>query len=218
MTTQTIKLLKESDATITDAAGLTQAVLDILTGDSQYYSITYNFEASADDIRAALSNFDDFTVRESVSGGCYGARDGKIYEGFTVYMHIKNFADRFVDSEGDEIVNPWHLAPDYGTWALNDLDDATADALIDSYEALGLTVKHDNTYNFNGHSKDEPTFLVHFDFKVITNETQDYGPCFILAKFHEGGDIRGNYGAWHLIKFESQDDVCGFLYPSSHKE
>lgn len=79
--------------------------------------------------------------------------------------------------------------------------DIYMDEPLDSYDQLrdwleenaDKQVKSDNTYNWSWWG---PTL----NFTVVSTDPGDpYSPCIILARAHRGGDVRGNYGAYHVF-------------------
>jgi hypothetical protein len=153
-------------------------------------------------------------VRDGVTGGCYGARDGSSSEGFTVWIDASELPDREIMDYGDgtkqELVNIFSLIENYGGELIEDLD---GDVFSDACEDLGLKVSRNNTYNYAGHDAETPAFKVDADFAVIENEDAG-GSVFLSIKFHCGGDIRGNYTDRVVYKFGSIDDLYGVLYPT----
>lgn len=150
-------------------------------------------------------------VSDGVTGGCYGARDGSTYEGYTVWIDASALPERSLIDLGDgtkqELVNPFALIENFGGELVEDLD---GDVFADACEDLGLKVSRNNTYNYAGHSDDSPAFLVDCDYAVIEGDDK----AFLSIKFHLGGDIRGNYTERVVYKFESIDDMYGALMPS----
>lgn len=155
------------------------------------------------------------SISSGVQGGCYGARDGNMYDGLTVWVDVECLPERTVETHSDgsqsEYYNPVLLIQEYGGELIDDIEDV--DAWLETIEALGLEIRHDNTYNSNGCS-DSPSAMYEVDFKLVE------GPkcVYLAASFHYGGDIRGNYGSAKLFKFDSIDDVYGALCPTSHLE
>lgn len=146
------------------------------------------------------------SVRVGVSGGCYGARDGKSYDGLTVYADATQFPERSLDSDGDEIVNIYSLIDNMGGELVEDLD---GDIFRDACEGLGLEVSRNNTYNYAGQDSETPYFLVDADYSIIEGEKSS----FLAIKFHCGGDIRGNYTETVVFKFSGLDDIYSVVYP-----
>jgi hypothetical protein len=148
----------------------------------------------------------DISVRNGVSGGCYGMRDGKSYEGMTLWLHPKDLPERVIDDEGDELVNIYKLIESNGGELIEGLDGEKFEEIA---ENLGHDVKGDNTYNYSGNS-DAPQFMFDADYAVIESDKT----CFLSIKFHCGGDVRGNYTDKVVYKFESIDDLYSVLMPS----
>lgn len=146
-------------------------------------------------------------VRESISDGCYGARPGTSSKGLTLWMHPKHLTDRYLDADLGEMVNPWFLLTENGT-LVESLDGETFEQYADE---LDLEVKSDNTYNFNGHSGDDASFM--FDFQFSTVETKN-GGLIASIMFHCGGDPRGNYTNKFVFKFKYVEDFYSVIFPS----
>lgn len=153
-----------------------------------------------------------FDARNGISGGCYGARDGSSHEGLTVYIDALQFPERWTDEDGDEIVNIKVLLNDHAE-CLEDLDP---DSFLDACEVLGHEIKHDNTYNYLGHSSDDPHTLQDVDFKCIQTESDEYGCKIVIVKFHCGGDPRGNYTSDSVWKFKDAEDFYTVFNPSCY--
>lgn len=172
----------------------------------EYNTIKVGLKANLGTVKRQLESTGiDLVAREGVTGGCYGARDGSSYEGVTLYIHPKDLPDRMIDSDGDELVNIYHLIQDNGGELVEDLDGETFEELS---EQLGHEVRRDNTYNYNGNS-DQPVFMFDADFAVIEGKDA----CFLSIKFHCGGDVRGNYTDKVVYKFSSIDDVYSVISP-----
>jgi hypothetical protein len=185
--------------------GRAKAVQSVLRGEA--VNITYKSKT----LRKMLESV-GCEVRDGVLGGCYGARDGSGYEGFTVWIDASQLPERsvhtYLDGTKEETVNPFVLIENFNGQLIKGLD---GDEFIAACEDLGLSVSYNNTYNYSGHRDGEPIFLVDMDFAVIEGNDD----CVYLSvKFHCGGDIRGNYTDRVVYKFESIDDVYGVLYPS----
>lgn len=153
---------------------------------------------------------DGVEARDGVSGGCYGARDGQEYKGLTLYIDATLCPDRFLDDDGDEVVNIAKLIEAFGGELVEGLDGDTFESIA---EDLGHTVGRDNTYNYAGHDSDTPHFLFDSDFAIVGTENDD-APYFLSIKFHCGGDVRGNYTSKVVYKFSSMDDVYSVVRPS----
>lgn len=204
----TIKLIKDANQkdTVNSISGLKKEIDKTFSGQREYMTIYYT-DLSNDDIIELLDQYEG-SYSNKVSSGCYGARDGKSYDGITFYAHLSNFSDRFIDCDYDEIVNPWHLIKEHCVdGRITPIDEDAVDALCET-----LDCKEDNTYNFNGHTSEDAAFLTHFQFKTVS--TQEKTVMFV--RFHEGGDIRGNYSQWYFCSFEHEEDLYSVIYPSLH--
>lgn len=202
----TIKLLVNAGG-ISKANEVSATVQKLISnGDLGYGSISIGKTARKNTIKKQLESL-GHSVSEGVSGGCYGARDGKSYEGLTVYADASQFPERFLDSDGDEIVNPYTLIENMGGELVEDLD---GDIFSEACEDLGLVVSRNNSYNYAGHDSETPHFLVDFDFATIEGKDK----AFLVVKFHCGGDIRGNYTERVVFKFSSMDDIYSVIYPT----
>lgn len=148
-------------------------------------------------------------VRSGISGGCYGARDGKTHDGLTVFADATQFPERFKNSDGDEIVNPYSLIENMGGELIEGLD---GDVFTEACEDLGCDIRRDNSFNYEGRDSSNPHFLVDIDFAVILNK--ENGAAFLAVKFHCGGDIRENYTERVVFKFSSIDDLYGAIFPT----
>ena len=152
-------------------------------------------------------------VRNGITGGCYGARDGSSSEGYSVWIDASELPEREIDTDLDgknpyELVNIFKLIENYGGELVEDLD---GDVFTESCEDLGLTVSRNNTYNYAGQDAETPSFKVDADFAVIEGK----GNAYLSIKFHCGGDIRGNYTDRVVYKFGSVDDIYGVIYPTT---
>lgn len=185
-----------------------ESVQQILRGD--HTKITYKSEA----LRKMLESV-GCEVRDGVTGGCYGSRDGSSSEGFTVWIDASQLSEReimdFGDGSKQELVNPFSLIENFGGELVEDLD---GDIFTEACENLGLSVSRNNTYNYAGHRDGEPAFKVDMDFAVIHNENSKSDAAYLSVKFHCGGDPRGNYTECVVFKFSSIDDIHGVLFPT----
>lgn len=175
--------------------------------------LSFEFDATPEimlDIKKYLTT-DGHTCRDGISGGCYGARDGSIHSGLTVYIDVSQITERFIDEDNDEIVNPICLFEEFGEL----IENLDGDVFKEACESLGLSVKSDNTYNYLGQSSDDVQTLYDFQFDVIENE-DNCDSVFVVVMFHCGGDVRGNYTKKYVYKFESMDDVYSVISPSKY--
>lgn len=145
-----------------------------------------------------------YETSSGIMGGCYGARDGKQYEGLTAWIDALDLPERWLDSDGDEIVNLAHLLDDN----LELVKNVDADNLLDVFYEVGIDSKSNNTYNYEGDSE-TPYMLFGANYDVV--ELGDK-TCLII-KFHLGGDPRGNYTKHYLFKTEHIDDIYSVIYP-----
>lgn len=166
-----------------------------------------NFETclSIDDkLKNTMEKAFDCTVRQGISGGCYGARNGKDSKGFTIYLSLDELPDRWLDDSNDEIVNYWALLNEFGSLDRTINNDTT----IERYEKLfGLELQHENSYNYEGNQC--PYGLCTIDFKYA--ETNNGAIAFV--KFHCGGDVRGNYTKYYVFSFDDLDDLHSAVFP-----
>jgi hypothetical protein len=156
----------------------------------------------------------DATIRDGITGGCYGARDGNdSMKGITAWFSPEHLVDRCVveneDGTKDEFSNPYHLILENGGTLVDDLD---GDIFEECCENLGLKVTRDNTYNHSGQSQDVE-HIFDFDFAIIQNDDAKNPNAFLSVKFHCGGDIRGNYTSKVVYKFDSIDEIYSVIFP-----
>jgi len=151
-----------------------------------------------------LKDFEGVDVRDGVSGGCYGARDGNNYEGLTLWIDASILPERWID-EGDEIVNIRVLFDEYSQQTLSIDGETFLDLMYES----GVEIKSDNTYNYIGHNEEDVLPLQHVDYSIIEFEKS----VVVVAKFHCGGDVRGNYTDYYVYGFSCIDDVYSVLSP-----
>ena len=208
MSTLVIKLIKnsENNQDLRSADEINQALQNIFDGKAPYHTIYFS-ELTDNEIESILNEYEG-TIRKGVSGGCYGARDGKSYEGYTFFAHLKNWDERFLDSDFDEIVNPWTLIEEYSVNGLSPINDESVDEICEAFDS-----KDENTYNYSGQTNEDARFLTDFHFRVVAKD-DECGKQVMFVRFHEGGDIRGNYGEWYVCTFDSIDELYSVIYPS----
>lgn len=210
----TIKIIKNNNAKhdLKIACNNTEIVENfgkILDGETPYRTFYVTEDLLNSDLKSILNDsFDHIDIRDGVDGGCYGARDGKKYEGVTVFTHIKNFDERWIDTDGDEVVNPWSLLEDHAT-SFSPISDEIHEALTEIFD-----FDDDNTCNYEGQSSEDPYFLTGMHFEILKEGEITSDKNIMLVRFHEGGDIRGNYGSWHLAKFDYIDDLYSVIHPT----
>ena len=148
------------------------------------------------------------TVREGISDGCYGARDNKSYEGLTVWVDARQVTERYIDSEGDELVNFVRLLEKHGEL----VEGLDGDTFEDIQWRMTCQMSSDNSYNYLGHGEEDVHSMFGIDFTVITS-MDDEGVAYLSVKFHCGGDIRGNYSEKIVYKFDSIDKLYLVIRP-----
>ena len=169
-------------------------------------NLSFNSNLDSDLLKQALESDFNMTARNGIIGGCYGARNGKTHRGLTLFVSPCEFPDRWIDSEGDEIVNLYHSIIDNCDSEL-DCDEETFDRYLEVFNIK--EVQHYNTYNDCG----EVYRLFDVEFKVY--ETED-GSCILAAEFHCGGDIRGNYASARYFRFDIVEDIYTAVYPCAY--
>ena len=180
----------------------------ILDKPDQYHTIQVRKTTDFKALKLALKRKykDQIEILNGVSGGCYGARDGKQYEGLTVWCSPDLFPERYLDDQGDEIVNLHKIVNNYGAL----VEGLDGEKLLDIFEDLGIESKRDNTYNYMGHDEYSCNSMFDADFSIIETEKT----TILVIKWHCGGDIRGNYTDLEVYKFESIDDLYSALQPT----
>lgn len=149
----------------------------------------------------------EIEMRKGVSGGCYGARTGRSHKGYTLWCPL-DLMGEYLNTEYNEFaVNPLFEIDNYGGELLDLTDEQIENFFEVAYQA-DIDLKYDNSYNY-GHSLEGCYFIADFDLK--THETDNF--CILFAKFHCGGDIRGNYTNWFAFRFDSIDDLHGAILP-----
>lgn len=186
----------------------------IFSGTKEYHTVSiseslYNDEST----RKALESDYDLSIRDGVSGGCYGARTGTSTKGLTLFVHLKEWDERWLDSDSSEIVNPYHLLNEHGKLIMEDCEELMGNEV---FQSLGLKVSSDNTCNYEGQSSEDPYFLTGFQFDLIRNEDSDTDKVFLAVMLHCGGDVRGNYGTKMLFEFDYMEDVYSVIYPTAY--
>lgn len=195
----------------TNEAGVLQKLFDIREGIVSDREIDYC--RNLKELKMVLDAHyggSQISIREGVTHGCYGSSTGERFEGLTLWLDSSLFPTRFIDSEGDEIVNIEQLCDEYGE--LTEIDADQFETIADQTKAFHY--KADNTYNYLGHDSDTPFDLCHADFALYST-CEDYSnEVFVAIKFHHGGDPRGNYSERVLYRFDSIDEVYSALYPT----
>lgn len=210
-----IKLILDPKSEINSLTKIVEAIDAFLAEPMNYRTLKIGTQESGlDALKGYLEEKYECSVRDGVTGGCYGARDGSQFKGLTVWMHPKELVDRYIqtDSDGEktEFVNPWYLLTENAT-LVEDLDGEAFDTWA---EALGVEYKSDNTYNFGtdfGSLRSEHAAFM-FDFQFSTIELEN-GGALVSIMFHCGGDPRGNYTTKHVFKFNYLDDFYSVIFP-----
>lgn len=156
-------------------------------------------------IQALECNFDNIRIERGIQGGCYGARDGKTYNGLTVYLGPTN-NDRWIDEDGDETVCYWTLLNEFGQ--LRGKDES---GIFERWVSMsGLEVElSDNSYNYEG-IRDNCYGDTVIQYQVVMNED---GDILASVEFHCGGDVRGNYSMPYLFEFSDMEDFLSVVHP-----
>jgi hypothetical protein len=186
----------------------------ILDGPYQYRTVYFPSTLNLKNIERAIKrNYNgQIEIRPGVSGGCFGARDGKEYSGLTLFCSPDLLPTSCIESASDltdgkkvEFFNLYKLVNESGT-LVEGLDGG---AFEESCEDLGLKVKRDNTYNYE--LEGGACFMFDADYSVIESDKA----FFLVIKWHCGGDVRGNYTDKEVYKFTRGDDLYCAMMPSS---
>lgn len=172
-----------------------------LDGKTIYISPKTNLKLLAKKLQSEF----DCSTSDRVTEGCYGSRTGNSFEGLTVWMHAKEYTDRYIDSEYGEQVNPWHLLNEYGKL----LENVDGEAFMSMLDESDVEYKSDNTYNYSGNNSEDAGFIFDFQFDSFAIGNKH----FLAVMFHCGGDPRGNYTSKKIWQFESEDDIYSVLFP-----
>ena len=204
--------LKQTDKSNIDSIQAAMKAIDmVISGETEYHTVELSPAINMADLKQVLTDKFDLTngnFRDGCLQGCYGSNTGRYDNGITVSIDADYWADRYIDSDGEEIINPVHLLDECNAKLIEGID---GDVFAESCEDIGLDVRSDNTYNYMGHSSEDPNMMFDFDFKWI--EKNESGPIYLAVMFHYGGDVRGNYGSRHVFRFDSIDDAHSFIAP-----
>lgn len=152
----------------------------------------------------------DCKAREGVSGGCYGARDGKSYKGLTICMSPAELPNQWTDSDGDTIVNYWHLLNQFGELR----GKTTSEAMNRWSDRFGITPVIDNSYNYEDcGDTSHGMYALNFSYYQRKDDT-----VIAFIEFHCGGDVRGNYTDPYIFKFESICELYSIINPTVYKD
>lgn len=170
-------------------------------------NLSFSPSIDVDALKAALEAEFNLTAREGISGGCYGARDGKSYKGLTLFVSPCEFPDRWLDGDGDEVVNSYHSIVDNCESEL-DCDGEVFERYVDVFNIK--EVVHENTCNSDGEGVYQ-FFQTNYKIYQCPDDT-----VIMAAEFHCGGDVRGNYASARYFRFDSIDDVYCAMLPSPY--
>ena len=146
------------------------------------------------------------SISSGIHEGCYGARTGKILKGYTLQLPLELFQEYYDHDLELILLNPLHEIDTYGGELL-DLDNEQIEGFLDCAHDMGLDLHHDSTYNHEFVGCD---YVCNFDFKMIGDYENNQN--VLIAKFHCGGDIRGNYTRWYAFKFDDTGDLYNVLF------
>jgi hypothetical protein len=145
-----------------------------------------------------------------VSDACYGTIShafgmGGIYgDGVTVYVKQKALPTiQWVDNMS-YLINTEKFLTQFDEIDLDFEADSQADIIDQICEKYN--VKHlngDNSYNYSSDLSQD------INFHTFGNESSDY-PTMMLVEVHQGGDVRGNYGAYRLFNLD-YDSYCNLV-------
>jgi hypothetical protein len=194
-----------------------EAIKNVLESDASneiYYTnldVYLNEDGTRLDIIQNIKGRFKATVRDGVMHGCYGSSTGEIFEGYTLYLPLELAQEYFNAEYAEYAVNPIHEIESMGGEFL-DYTEKEIETYLDIAEESGIKIHHDNTYN---HETDGCYLMCDMDIKLIGDLDNDEDHAGMLAvRFHCGGDIRGNYTRWYLVKFDSQYDVYSAILPT----
>jgi len=189
---------------IINAKTLVKAIQNKLDNPMNYKRIEISMDIKKAQTAIKKAFGDDIEIRNGVTGGCYGARDGNDKEGLTLWVDANLVTDRCI-YENNEMVNVHHLLKENGV-----LTEIDYDSLELIAEKLDLESKSDNSYNWSGSGQD-CEFI--FDFNFTVYSLKEEGKVLVAIKYHCGGDIRGNYTSEQVWSFDSIYDLHNVIYP-----
>lgn len=198
----TIKLFKKPEADLKTFAQVIEALNEGFDTGIVNYEINDRMDLAKLEETLTKQFGTMIEVRSGIQGGCYGARDGSTYSGLTIFAHPRLFPDRWIDSDGDEVVNLYHSLEEHCT-SLNHSEVEELEYL------LGNCDEHNNTYNSSGHS-----FLPCLFFDVDFKYWQLNDRVLLAVRYHCGGDPRGNYTREYYYHANDIDDIWSALSPS----
>ncbi len=209
-----IKLIRSTKLdSIPTAHRVVDAVIKMIDSGNVTW-LYYHPQSSTEKIQTMLKEHfgDSISFLDGCLDGCYGSNTGKNLSGFTCYVDAVEFPDRWSTEDEDgysEFFNPVLTIQESGWKLIKGIDEDGIESLFEAIDPKGQIIKGDNTYNHSGNSETvSPLYDV--DFEVL-----DIGSSLLVAaKFHHGGDVRGNYGSKYLFAVESFDDLYNGLMPS----
>jgi len=155
---------------------------------------------------------DSISFRSGCLDGCYGSNTGRDLSGVTCYIDAVEFPERYSETyngEYSEFFNPVLTMQSAGWKLIKGIDEDGIEALFEALDPDGKLTKSDNTYNHAGNSE-TVSAMYDVNFDVI----EDGKIKLVAAKFHHGGDIRGNYGTKYLFAVNNDESLYEGLYPS----
>jgi len=197
-----IKLISVKESPIKTIKQVIQSIRQSILFDTQIkFCETINTKKLISSIKSSF----ECTVREGVTGGCYGARDGSTQKGITLWVSASEYPGRWVNRDGTEMVNYWALLNEYGTFRGQD-EYGAAERMASLF---GLEFESDNSYNYEG-SGQRPQGLSTINFNYLRREG---GGIISFVEFHFGGDVRGNYSNPYIFEFDDEDAFYCAAHP-----
>lgn len=200
-----IKIIQGNPSHHSTVKDVMSKLADVLLKPLDSRTITVTSTVDLKKLSKSISKKYDCSIRDGVTGGCYGARDGSTFPGITIWMHAKEFTERYLDSKYGEQVNPWHLLNEHGK--LLEIDGEAFIAMLDESD---IEYKSDNTYNYQHSNSEDAGFIFDFQFDSFNIGNKH----FLAVMFHCGGDARGNYTSKTIWQFDYEDDIYSVLFPS----
>lgn len=199
-----LRIFKSDFSSVKNNEDIKNALEKIYNGQSDSRAIHVDKNLDLEALTEFLES-EGLTVSRGISEGCYGARTGKQLEGLTLWAPLENF-NEFLDVEYFQYcINPLDSIYEYGGTLLNYDSDFIENLLDFNYEVNGYN-KSDNTYNYE---LENAYFLTDINFEILEYENA----TILCARFHCGGDIRGNYTGYYAFKFDSIDDALCAMSP-----
>jgi hypothetical protein len=131
---------------------------------------------------------DNVTIKDGVAGGCYGARDGTSYKGLTLYLNPGMLPDYIYEEDEEDGDRDLRVINYFAVMAGASMGyELASEEEEDDFEVKG------GSFNWGRASMYEMAYQIKGNM--------------VFARFHCGGDIRGNYTK--VVKFEYHD-ICDF--------